>query len=159
MCEEPDFTLVQSLGLQNAAMKVVADSTSIDCHTILIKLSLPFFLQQLHRHDNVRLELISRNDVTRDVILFYGAMILARAGTRRERAKPTCVVFTSKACRSTRVAAASWPTITELTPTVALRRLLTCHEQRTVFKRDDDRSVPPLREFFTTSRGHSENRT
>jgi len=134
------------------------DSTSIRFDrfsTILLQASLLSFsfilFQRVHQHDNVRPEWISRNGVARVDVIFFNGTILALAETRRERAKPTCAGYASEACRSTRIAAASWPTITELTPTVALRRLFTCHEQRTVFKRDDDRSVPPLYESSIAS--------
>lgn len=85
---------------------------------------------------------------------------LARTETRRERAES----FTSKACKSMRVAA-SWPTITELTPTVMLRRLFTCTMSRerclsvvSCNERSVNWLVPPLRGFSSTSRTRSYNR-
>lgn len=68
---------------------------------------------------------LSKCNVARDVIFFFTVRWYSRARRNEERAKPTCTVYASKACKSTRVAAVSWPTITELTPTVVLRRLFT----------------------------------
>lgn len=87
--------------------------------------SSPCFQIQIHQHDNVRLKLISRNAMYLATWFFFNGTILARTPKQGERAKPTCAVYASKAYKSTRVAAVSWPTITELTPTVALRRLFT----------------------------------
>lgn len=147
MWEEPGFTFVQYLGPETRN-ESRDDSTSIGFARIFLPL---FSANSPTRQCSFAINLSKRRGSRRD-FFFYDTIVLAHVETRRERAKPTCVAYASEACRSTRVAAASWPTITELTPTVALRRIFTCHEQRTVFKRDDDRSVPPLREFFSTAK-------
>lgn len=96
-----------------------------------LKLSFLFFLQQLHRHDNVRsgINLSKRRSQRRDSFFTVRWYSRARRNEERESEADVCCVHEQGLHeRSTRVAAASWPTITELTPTVALRRLFTCYE-------------------------------
>jgi len=107
--------------------------------------------------DNIRSCLPGLRIVTRNATFhgawWYSMRVMQHAGTetRRERAE-SCDVRARKARNSTRVAAASWPTITELTPTVVLHRLFTCRKQRTGFKCRVLLSaaclIPPLREFL-----------
>lgn len=145
-----------------------ADSKLIDfTHNLCAVLFSFFFFGRLCFDFS---KLISRNGINSRCNDFHGAMVLdtrlalARTETRRERAEPYAKLFTSKACRSMRVAA-SWPTITELTPTVMLRRLFTCTMSRerclsvvSCNERSVNWLVPPLRGFSSTSRTRSYNR-
>jgi len=115
--------------IQFRVTKVAMAEHQLFSHDSCLELFLLFFFCNF-TNKNVRSKLISRNAVAHNVI-FFNSMICACWNEERERSR-TCAVYASKVCRSTRVVAASWPTITELTPTVVLRCLFTCHKQRTV---------------------------
>lgn len=125
--EAPDFTFFHLLSMNQCRSALILRDESRNDSTpnasLPFSLFLVFIKSSIRRSPNA----ISRRNSQSD---FHGAMPDARFGATEQKRgeRERAGMYAQSLWQSTR-AAASWPTITELTPTLILHRLFTYHER------------------------------